>query len=524
MEELLYQVLLSPLRLRNPKDKYQKMKELCSTILNPTDPESSLIHEIPNERRLEIQEQMTTFLSTFENDIEIEQSETELAVQKLLEEHMIEYLSNDIRDYFQPIYLLFKPTYLDNLAQTNNGPEVKEFNNIIEPNVLENKNIRRSSNDTFLRVEDEMQQPTKKNQLKKSQNNPTQKSKKRKRNEDTTPTTTTTADNQQDGSPPHKRSSSIVTRSKSKVTPALLRASGKTHTSTSDSMITDKPNEESEAGVDNVRTIPDIGMDVVDGENDNDIDLSKDGQTNTDDVNPPQDSEEWRIRKANEMRKRILSNSTNNQDESPTQSQSRRRTSKSSNDDANSSGSSSQPATQQTQPTQPTQKKKKSKSTKKKNVDTSDRQISQSLSSASMGFQSRKRVPWSPKETMNLIKGVNKFGNSWSEILRSYDFDPKRTSVDLKDKWRNLQKKKQNLTATLPVEPVKKKAEEDDEIEDDDRHPNKSPSHTDDEDEDHNGSNSGKKKKKKKKDEEDDDEDEDEDEDDQKAEHNSTEY
>eukprot|EP01125_Pyxidicula_operculata_P004774 TRINITY_DN1784_c1_g1_i1.p1 TRINITY_DN1784_c1_g1~~TRINITY_DN1784_c1_g1_i1.p1 ORF type:complete len:197 (-),score=83.71 TRINITY_DN1784_c1_g1_i1:190-726(-) len=177
-----------------------------------------------------------------------------------------------------------------------------------------------------------------------------------------------------------------------------------------------------------------------------------------------------------------------------------------------------------TQPTQPTQKKKKSKSTKKKNVDTSDRQISQSLSSASMGFQSRKRVPWSPKETMNLIKGVNKFGNSWSEILRSYDFDPKRTSVDLKDKWRNLQKKKQNLTATLPVEPVKKKAEEDDEIEDDDRHPNKSPSHTDDEDEDHNGSNSGKKKKKKKKDEEDDDEDEDEDEDDQKAEHNSTEY
>ena len=30
--------------------------------------------------------------------------------------------------------------------------------------------------------------------------------------------------------------------------------------------------------------------------------------------------------------------------------------------------------------------------------------------------------------------------NMWANILEKYPFDPKRTNVDLKDKWRNMEK------------------------------------------------------------------------------------
>ena len=45
---------------------------------------------------------------------------------------------------------------------------------------------------------------------------------------------------------------------------------------------------------------------------------------------------------------------------------------------------------------------------------------------------------WSEEEIDFLQQGVEKFGiGNWSEILKHYDFDG-RTSVNLKDKWRNI--------------------------------------------------------------------------------------
>lgn len=46
---------------------------------------------------------------------------------------------------------------------------------------------------------------------------------------------------------------------------------------------------------------------------------------------------------------------------------------------------------------------------------------------------------WTYAETENLLKGVKKFGiGKWKEILKHYEFSSHRTSVSLKDKWRNL--------------------------------------------------------------------------------------
>ena len=42
-------------------------------------------------------------------------------------------------------------------------------------------------------------------------------------------------------------------------------------------------------------------------------------------------------------------------------------------------------------------------------------------------------------------EGVKKFGvGSWARILAAFPFDTARTAVHLKDKWRNLEKAKQN--------------------------------------------------------------------------------
>ena len=55
----------------------------------------------------------------------------------------------------------------------------------------------------------------------------------------------------------------------------------------------------------------------------------------------------------------------------------------------------------------------------------------------------RPRVRWSEAEVENLRHGVERhegLPNMWATILSKYEFHPYRTSVDLKDKWRNLNK------------------------------------------------------------------------------------
>ena len=55
-----------------------------------------------------------------------------------------------------------------------------------------------------------------------------------------------------------------------------------------------------------------------------------------------------------------------------------------------------------------------------------------------------KRVPFSRDEENYVRQGVQKFKDEkqmWVKILKEYPFDPTRTSVDLKDKHRNLMKK-----------------------------------------------------------------------------------
>jgi hypothetical protein len=52
-----------------------------------------------------------------------------------------------------------------------------------------------------------------------------------------------------------------------------------------------------------------------------------------------------------------------------------------------------------------------------------------------------RKVPFSEVETENLIAGVRAYGKGdWRSILDSYAFD-ERTTVDLKDKWRTLERK-----------------------------------------------------------------------------------
>lgn len=51
------------------------------------------------------------------------------------------------------------------------------------------------------------------------------------------------------------------------------------------------------------------------------------------------------------------------------------------------------------------------------------------------------RVRFSEQEVENLMTGVKRFGvGKWKEILCCYEFNSKRTAVDLKDKYRNIQR------------------------------------------------------------------------------------
>jgi len=52
-----------------------------------------------------------------------------------------------------------------------------------------------------------------------------------------------------------------------------------------------------------------------------------------------------------------------------------------------------------------------------------------------------RRAKWTPQEEENLARGVAVYGvGNWAAILNAYKFDPKRTTISLKDKWRNMVK------------------------------------------------------------------------------------
>ena len=56
---------------------------------------------------------------------------------------------------------------------------------------------------------------------------------------------------------------------------------------------------------------------------------------------------------------------------------------------------------------------------------------------------SRKRAKWSPEEMALLERGIKECGTHWTKILLGYNgFNHCRTSLDLKDKWRNMCKSK----------------------------------------------------------------------------------
>lgn len=65
----------------------------------------------------------------------------------------------------------------------------------------------------------------------------------------------------------------------------------------------------------------------------------------------------------------------------------------------------------------------------------------QPRSSNQKAMKQKDRTPWLDYETDNLKMGVKTYGvGKWSRILQHYDFLPCRTSISLKDKWRNLVK------------------------------------------------------------------------------------
>mmetsp|Transcript_26959 Transcript_26959/g.37498 ORF Transcript_26959/g.37498 Transcript_26959/m.37498 type:complete len:621 (+) Transcript_26959:73-1935(+) len=66
--------------------------------------------------------------------------------------------------------------------------------------------------------------------------------------------------------------------------------------------------------------------------------------------------------------------------------------------------------------------------------------------------QRRKRIFWTTMEETHLRLGVREFGTGkWAKILQKYgNIFKNRTSVDLKDKWRNISKKSPD---TIPIAP-----------------------------------------------------------------------
>ncbi|XP_076088817.1 uncharacterized protein LOC143059225 [Mytilus galloprovincialis] len=60
----------------------------------------------------------------------------------------------------------------------------------------------------------------------------------------------------------------------------------------------------------------------------------------------------------------------------------------------------------------------------------------------------RRRVSFTEEEIRNLVNGVNSFGKSWALILQNFEFHESRTQVDLKDKYRGIEKKSGIMRST----------------------------------------------------------------------------
>lgn len=54
------------------------------------------------------------------------------------------------------------------------------------------------------------------------------------------------------------------------------------------------------------------------------------------------------------------------------------------------------------------------------------------------GKARRKTVKWTPEEQQFVINGYCHFGPLWTEILKEYPFHPNRVHTDLRDKWDNI--------------------------------------------------------------------------------------
>jgi len=75
---------------------------------------------------------------------------------------------------------------------------------------------------------------------------------------------------------------------------------------------------------------------------------------------------------------------------------------------------------------------------------------------------SEKREAWSRSEEENLAKGVAVYGvGNWAQILLAYTFNEKRNGNALKDKWRNMVRKRINLNQLTVSKVVPPKKEED---------------------------------------------------------------
>ncbi|KAK6190944.1 hypothetical protein SNE40_002703 [Patella caerulea] len=61
----------------------------------------------------------------------------------------------------------------------------------------------------------------------------------------------------------------------------------------------------------------------------------------------------------------------------------------------------------------------------------------------------RNRVEYTEQEVDNLIEGIETFGSKWNQILLTYKFHPSRTSVDLRDKYKSLVKTGKNDRAGM---------------------------------------------------------------------------
>eukprot|EP01068_Selenidium_serpulae_P008246 Selendium_serpulae@DN4932_c0_g1_i1.p3 len=80
--------------------------------------------------------------------------------------------------------------------------------------------------------------------------------------------------------------------------------------------------------------------------------------------------------------------------------------------------------------------------TESSSVHCRDSSIDREKSDCVSTWKRRTNTRFSLTESEWLKEGINRFGEGkWSKILKSYPFLKCRTTVDLKDKWRNIKKR-----------------------------------------------------------------------------------